>query len=188
MKGIPAWPLSLLPPRKRCEPAERSNGSGASARKRRTLLVPVDFTESSLKALDYALSHAKRLNATVTLLHVLEGVYGEGFFDSSVRIKERTRAIADARFKLILLAASRIDRRVPMECVVRHGNVEYEIFRVAETASVHLIVLGRKSRNALSRMVFGSVTKDVIETSPCPVIVVPESDHNRTGTREELSK
>jgi nucleotide-binding universal stress UspA family protein len=188
MNGIPALPLSLLPLRKRCESAERSKGNGASARKRRMLLVPVDFTESSLKALDYALSHAKRINATVTLLHVLEGVYGEAFLDSPVRIKERTRAIADARMKLVLLAAARMDRRVPMECVVKHGNVEYEIFRFAETGSVHLIVLGRKTRNTLSRFVFGSVTKDVIETSPCPVIVVPDREGNRAQRREELSK
>ena len=181
MNGFPALPISLLPPRKRCASAERSNGNGAIARRRRKLLVPVDFTESSLKALDYAFSHAKRINATVTLLHVLEGVYGEGFLDSPVRLKERARAIEDARMKLNLLAASRIHRRVPMECVVRHGNVEYEIFRVAETGSVHLVVLGRKSRNALSRFVFGSVTKDVIETSPCPVIVVPERDGHFVG-------
>ena len=189
MNGISALALSLLPARKRCASVEPSNGNGARARKRRTLLVPVDFTESSLKALDYALSHAKRINATVTLLHVLDGVYGEGFMDSTVRIKERTRAIGDARLRLTLLAASRMDRRVPMECVVKHGNVEYEIFRFAETASVHLIVLGRKTRNSLSRFVFGSVTKDVIETSPCPVIVVPDRDRNGARTKEEeLSK
>ena len=82
--GFLALPLSLLPPRERCELAVRSNGNGASARKRRTLLVPVDFTESSLKALDYAMSLAKRLNARITLLHVLDGVYGEGFMDSTV--------------------------------------------------------------------------------------------------------
>lgn len=188
MNGFPALPLSHLPPRKRCDSAERSKGNGARAHKRRMLLVPVDFTDSSLKALDYALSHAKRINATVTLLHVLEGVYGEGFTDSSVRTRERTRAIEDARMRLTLLAASRMDRRVPMECVVRHGNVEYEIFRFAETTLVHLIVLGRKTRNPLSRFVFGSVTKDVIETSPCPVIVVPDRNGNSARSREKSSK
>jgi nucleotide-binding universal stress UspA family protein len=176
--GIPALPLSLLPARKRHASTERKYGADGIASKRRTLLVPVDFTKSSLKALDYALSLAKRINAKITLLHVLDGVYGEGFVDSPVRLKERARAMADARFKLNLLAASRIDRRVPMECVVRHGNVEYEIFRFAEIGPVHLIVLGRKTRNALSRFVFGSVTKDVIETAPCPVVVVPESPDN----------
>jgi nucleotide-binding universal stress UspA family protein len=140
--------------------------------------VPVDFSESSLNALDYALSLAKRLKTTVTLLHVLEGVYGEGFLDAPLRVRERTRAIADARLKLHLLAASRVDRRVPMECVVRHGLVEYEILRMAEDGSVHLIVIGGMTRNALSRLVGGSVTKDVIEESPCPVIVVPERAAN----------
>lgn len=189
MNGIPALPPSLGPARKHCEAAERSKGNRAIGRKRRTLLVPVDFTESSLKALDYALAHAKRINATVTLLHVLDGMYGEGFIDSSVRTRERARAMGDARFRLNLLAASRIDRRVPMACVVKDGNVEYEILRFAETASVHLIVLGRKNRNVLSRFVFGSVTKDVVETSPYPVIVVPEHDHHRARRKEEgLSK
>jgi nucleotide-binding universal stress UspA family protein len=56
-------------------------------------------------------------------------------------------------------------------------------------AQVHLIVLGRKNRNVLSRFVFGSVTKDVVETSPYPVIVVPEHDHHRARRKEEgLSK
>jgi nucleotide-binding universal stress UspA family protein len=183
MNNIPALPTRLLPARKRCESAEVGNSTGVIASKRRMLLVPVDFTESSLKALDYALALAKRLNASITLLHVLDGVYAEGFVDTPVRLKERARAIADTRLRLNLLAASRIDRRVPMECVVRHGNVEYEIFRFAEIGSVHLIVLGRKTRNALSRFVFGSVTKDVIETSPCPVVVVPESREN--GTRHD---
>ncbi len=173
---MPASPLSLLPARKHCESAQLSTGNGAIACKRRTLLVPVDFTESSFKALDYALSLARRINARITLLHVLEGVYGESFSDSRVRLKERGRAIEDARLKLNLLAASRLDRRVPMECVVRHGTVEYEIFRFAELGAVHLIVLGRKTRNALSRFVLGSVTEDVIETSPCPVVVVPERE------------
>jgi nucleotide-binding universal stress UspA family protein len=181
--SIPALPLSLLPARKNHESAERKHGAGLITGKRCTLLVPVDFTESSLKALDYALALAKRINARITILHVLDGVYGEGFVDSPVRLKERARAMADARLKLNLLAASRIDRRVPMECVVRHGNVEYEIFRFAEIGPVHLIVLGRKTRNALSRFVFGSVTKDVIETAPCPVVVVPESPEN--GARHD---
>jgi nucleotide-binding universal stress UspA family protein len=165
---------SVLPAaRENCAVAQR--GDGGDARKRRTLLVPVDFTESSLKALDYALSLAKRLHATVTLLHVVDGLYGEGFLDATARLRARAREIADARLKLNLLAASRIHRRVPMECVVRHGNVENEIFRFAETGSVYLVVLGRKVRNAFSRLMFGSVTKEVIETSACAVVVVPES-------------
>jgi nucleotide-binding universal stress UspA family protein len=170
-----------MPSRKGCESEDVRKGGGRKTRTRRTLLVPVDFTESSVKALDYALSLARRINATITLLHVLDGMYGEGFVDTPARVRERSRAIEDARLKLNLLTAWRIDRRVPMECLVRHGNVELEILRFAETGTVQLIVLGRKIRNALSRFVFGSVTKAVIETSPCPVIVVPEREGDVTG-------
>ena len=185
LNNVPA-PRSLpRPPRKGCAATERTNDNGA--RKRRTLLVPVDFTESSLQALDHALALAKRLNTTVTLLHVVDSLYGDGFLDESARLKARANAIADARLRLSLIAASRMARRVPMECVVRCGNAGYEIFRFAESGSVHLIVLGRKTRNALSRFVFGSVTKDVIEASPCAVVVVPERDENLAWTQEAVS-
>src|SRR4051812_14090730 len=81
--------MSGIPPTVSVLPAARENGAGIAradgnavrARKRRTLLAPIDFTEPSVKALDHALSLAKRLNATVTLLHVVEGLYGEGFLD-----------------------------------------------------------------------------------------------------------
>lgn len=163
------------------ELAEATDGHAAHERKRRTLLVPVDFTESSVKALDYALSLAKRLNSSVTLLHIVDGMYGDGFVDSAAQLKARAKAIQDAKLKLTLLAASRMQHRVPMECVVRHGNVEYEIFRFAEIAPVHLIVLGRRARTALSRWVFGSVSKELLETSPCAVVVVPETPEKAVG-------
>ncbi len=161
---------------KALEPGPAINGRrSARSRRRRTLLVPVDFTESSVTALDYGLLLAKRLNASMTLLHVVDSMHGEGFVDSPARLSARARAIEDARLKLHLLAASKMDRRVPMECVVRHGSVEYEILRFAEIAPAHLIVLGRKARTALSRLVFGSVTREVLDTCSCAVVVVPES-------------
>jgi nucleotide-binding universal stress UspA family protein len=173
--GAP-MPIRPLPARAVCLAGEAVADATAKPRKRRTVLVPVDFSEASMKALDYAVSLARRMNAKVMLLHVLDGSYGEVFLDPSVRLRERARATEHARKKLTRMTALREDRRVPMESVVRRGNVEYEICRLAEAGLADLIVLGRKRRSVIGRLLLGSVIRAVMELAPCPVVVVPERD------------
>jgi nucleotide-binding universal stress UspA family protein len=146
--------------------------SSVSMRKARTVLVPVDFTESSHRALDYALLLADCLRASIVLLHVVERIYAEGFLDTPAKRSVRTEADRRAMEKLDAVAESKSDRLVPISRVVGHGVPEYEILRLVESTDVDLIVLGRPPRNPLSRLVFGSVTRAVVDTAPCPVLVV----------------
>ena len=147
--------------------------SHVSMRKVRTVLVPVDFTESSHRALDYALLLADCIGASIVLLHVVERIYAEGFLDTPAKRNVRMEAHRGAREKLDAVAESKSDRLVPIRHVVHHGVPEYEILRLAESMDVNLIVLGRPPRNPLSRLVFGSVTRAVVDAAPCPVVVVP---------------
>jgi len=146
--------------------------SRVSMRKGRTVLVPVDFTASSHRALDYALLLADCLRASIVLLHVVERIYAEGFLDTPAKRSVRTEADRRAMEKLDAVAESKSDRLVPISRVVGHGVPEYEILRLVENINVDLIVLGRPRRNPLSRLVFGSVTRAVVDTAPCPVLVV----------------
>ena len=141
-------------------------------RKARTVLVPVDFTASSHRALDYALLLADCLRASIVLLHVVERIYAEGFLDTPAKRSVRTESDRRAMEKLDAVAESKSDRLVPISRVVGHGVPEYEILRLVENINVDLIVLGRPRRNPLSRLVFGSVTRAVVDTAPCPVLVV----------------
>jgi len=146
--------------------------SRVSMRKARTVLVPVDFTALSHRALDYALLLADCLRASIVLLHVVERIYAEGFLDTPAKRSVRTEADRRAMEKLDAVAESKSDRLVPISRVVGHGVPEYEILRLVESMDVDLIVLGRPPRNPLSRLVFGSVTRAVVDTAPCPVLVV----------------
>ena len=105
-------------------------------RKAQTILVPVDFTESSHKALDYALPLAESLQASIVLLHVVDRIYAEGFLDTPAKRNVRTEAHRGAREKLDAGAKSKSDRLVPIRHVVRHGVPEYEILRLAESMDV----------------------------------------------------
>ena len=151
------------------EKSKSSNGGSHSAI--RTIVVPVDFTESSCKALDYAVLLAKRLDASIALLHVVERCYAEGFVDGA-RFAIRIEAREHAMRRLNMLAKSKLNEGAAIRCIARHGVPEYEIIRFAESTSADLIVIGRKLRNSLSRFVFGSVTRDVIDAAHCPVLVI----------------
>ena len=142
---------------------------------RGTFLVPIDFTETSHKALDYALSMAAKLNRSVTLVHVLERSYGEGFLDADQKEDIRAKARLDSRIKLNALAQRKHISDVPVACIVSDGLPEYEILRIAEDLKVELIILGRQNRSPLSRLIFGSVTADVVDAAACPVLVVNNS-------------
>src|SRR6185369_12827563 len=114
--------------------------SRVSMRKGRTVLVPVDFTASSHRALDYALLLADCLRASIVLLHVVERIYAEGFLDTPAKRSVRTESDRRAMEKLDAVAESKSDRLVPISRVVGHGVPEYEILRLVENINVDLIV------------------------------------------------
>ena len=116
---------------------------------------------------------ADRLRASIVLVHVVERIYAEGFLDTPAKRNVRTEAHRRAREKLDAVAESKSDHLVPIRHVVRHGVPKYEILRLAESMDVDLIILGRPPRNPLSRLVFGSVSRALVDTAPCPVVVVP---------------
>lgn len=157
------------------EVPEQSRGrlpSDTPSRMPGTILVPVDFTAVSLKAMDHALTLAKRINASIVLLHVLDPFYTSAFMNLVTRQKVRREARGRALQMIQEFAAARMDRGVPIKCVVRDGVPEYEILRFAEAEDVDLIALGRRPRNPLSRLLVGSLNDDVADLSSCPVLIV----------------
>lgn len=60
-----------------------------------------------------------------------------------------------------------------IEVVVTEGDVAEVIARVARERSADYLVVGTKGRGALSRLVLGDTTHDILKRTPCPVVVVP---------------
>ena len=158
---------------KRREQSEKSSGDRSSGRLHDdTILVPIDFTTASYKALDYALSMAKKLNWSIALVHVVVRSYAEGFVDSIPKTELRAEAHREAHRKLNALVPSKTRGEVSIRSIVRDGLPEYEILRIAESTKVKMIVLGRQDRNPLSRLIFGSVTREILDAARFPVLVI----------------
>lgn len=137
------------------------------------ILVPVDFSEKSDRALDYAIELAKKLEARITVVHAYEiPVYG--FSDASVvATPDLAARLSDSAQKTLdALVESRRDRGVPIDGVLRNGVAWEEIEAVAKEGKADLIVIGTRGRRGLARALLGSVAESVIRTSDVPVLTL----------------
>jgi universal stress protein A len=149
----------------------------------RSILVPVDFTATTEKALSYAVAFAKQFGATVTLLHVKEPIYMPAS-ESGVLVELETRA--DAQKKLADLEA-RLDPQLHCRTVVMDGSAEAVILRVAEELEIDLIILSTHGRTGVERLLLGSTAEKVVRRAGCPILVVRPHEHDFIAPAEQKS-
>jgi nucleotide-binding universal stress UspA family protein len=141
----------------------------------KTILCPVDFSEASMQALEYALSLAQEANARVILLHVIESLLGESGSAEigHMRVAEYYGYLEHDAVRRLKAAVPEQARlwSAPEERVVR-GRAYHEILKVAADEGADLIVIGVRGKGALHRLVFGSTTHHVIREAGCPVLTI----------------
>ena len=139
----------------------------------RSILVPIEFSDGSRAAMDYAAALAHRLGARLTMLYVVPqyATYEPlpAFPSPAPLDPERQERLAEDVRRFITPAGS----EHPLGKVeVREGDPADEILAAA-AAGADLIVLGRHGRRGFERWILGSVTEHVVRKSNRPVLVVP---------------
>jgi nucleotide-binding universal stress UspA family protein len=139
------------------------------------ILCPVDFSESSLDALTYAINFAEEADARLTLLHVIELPQALSEEPTAIDVdmpRIREEAVARARQRLNGLIPEQASTYCTPEVTVVEGRAYREILRQAMEGRSDLIVMGVHGRGALDLLVFGSTTHHVIRASTCPVLII----------------
>ena len=146
----------------------------------RTILVPVDFSETSDLALGYATDLAGKFDASLRLLHVVSNADVSpgteafwGFSEDTVQQKW----VAEATAKLEALAAAEGRSDLGVEVAVEIGTPFVAVVRHAREQPVDLIVMGTHGRGAVQHMLLGSVAEQVLRQAPCPVLTVRLPKH-----------
>lgn len=137
-----------------------------------TIFVPVDFSASSLKALDFAVALARRMGTSIMLLHALAPVYVSVKFDSPRLRPLRAQAFQDAKRGLATLSKRLVRRHVPVRHQVLKGVAHAVIIEAASKAKADLIVMGSEGRSGVNRFLVGSVAERVFRHAHCPVLIV----------------
>jgi nucleotide-binding universal stress UspA family protein len=152
----------------------------------RTILVPIDFSKMSIQAIETAQRLAKRLGATIHLVHVHEYYYPMGFMapgapvpmsmvtfreDAAQRITSQLRALAK---KLGIPTTN---------CYIQNdAPVFNEICKVARQVNADLIVTPTHGYTGLTHFFEGSTAERIVQHSPCPVYVAKQNGRLRKST------
>jgi nucleotide-binding universal stress UspA family protein len=138
----------------------------------RTILCPVDFSEHSIRAIEYAVNLAEESDAVLRVLHVLPPLSDD--------LHELEASFADLRSQIEGDRLRRLSELIPADaatyCTVhtalRQGAVHREILAAAAEHPADLIVMGGLGRGALDAAIFGSNTARVVRAACCPVLVI----------------
>jgi nucleotide-binding universal stress UspA family protein len=133
------------------------------------VIVPLDFSENSLKALDFAISIADKRDGKITLVHVLNVAYD--FASQTANILESMYIDGKKLLKETLDRYSGAE--VEMDYEILEGNPSINIARLAAEREATLIVMGTQGASGIKKSLVGSTTVSVVREANCPVLVVP---------------
>jgi nucleotide-binding universal stress UspA family protein len=146
------------------------------------ILVCIDGSDKSLEAAEYSISVAKKMNAQLIILNVLETepwYYGEkayewGSFEELNKAYENEKAKIQKILDGIKEEAKMVDIESKTEILMvpRTQGTINPILEYAEDEEIDLIVVGTRGRTGFKKMLLGSVASGVVTYAHCPVIVV----------------
>lgn len=138
------------------------------------ILVPVDFSECTEKALFYAVPFARQFDATLTLLHVVEPPYLPA---SEMGVLVDVETQDDSRKELEALR-TRLAATVRCHTMIRKGSAQVEIIDAARELGSDLIILGSHGRTGVERLLMGSTVEKVVRHAGCPILIVRPHEHD----------
>lgn len=143
----------------------------------KTILVPIDFSETANKALVYAIRMADQFGSKIVLLNVVEPVATPDFAYHPLMLEtDKAKKLAKGKLEELSRRA-RIPSRMLDRVLVRYGSPFAEITSAARTLKVDLIILTTHGYTGLKHVFMGSTAERVVRHAPCPVLTVREKEH-----------
>lgn len=140
------------------------------------LLVPLDFSEPSRKALDYGLAFATRLRAKLVVAHIIPEIstlsYAFPIENLAIEIKQSERAIREIQ----ALIPDERAKLVDLQTIVKVGRIEDSLLEIMNAESMDFIIMGSHGRRNFSRWFLGSITEHILRKVPVPVLTVSHID------------
>jgi nucleotide-binding universal stress UspA family protein len=153
--------------------------------KLKKILVPIDFSGCSKKALQYAIPFARQFGASLVLLHVVQVNYAVGGEFAAMDYPLAEKELRDFSEKqLAVLAREEIPAGVPAATAVRTGVPVQQIIEAARELEIDVIILSTHGHTGLKHVLLGSTAENVVRRAPCPVLVVHEQEHEFIGKED----
>lgn len=150
----------------------------------RKVLILVDFSKDSERAVHYGFQVARDRKARVYVLHMINQKMIDAVQQLSSKgykgdfLKAMRQLVADRENDLKQFVPKDLQEGVELEFIIRKGEPFEEIINVAKELSIDLIVVGSQGHTALGTASIGGVAQNVVNHAPCPVLVVRPIEHD----------
>lgn len=142
------------------------------------ILTAIDGSNPSLKASSFSIDMAKRFEAELIVLHVIDPRYKELEIAISPRpgkFKEVVKRVMEDGDKIvenIRQKAIEVNVNVKTDVISDFTSVTNDILEYAKVNKVDIIVVGSRGMTGFKKLLVGSVATGVVTYAHCPVIVV----------------
>jgi nucleotide-binding universal stress UspA family protein len=136
------------------------------------ILVPTDFSAHSNRVLQSAIMIARKFEAAIEVVFVVESLDAyAGFAVPHLPLENLEKELLErAKRKMIEFITENMPRDLPHASAVLTGKVAAEIVRHAKATGCDMIIIGTQTCKGVEKTLFGSVTERVIKTAHCPVL------------------
>ena len=140
------------------------------------ILVPIDFSDYSKKALKYTIDFAKQFNAKIILVYVIEPLmYPADLSMGQMVIPQSTVDLGEkSKAELEVLAKNEIGDQLNFDTIVKTGKPFIEIIETAAETDSDLIIISTHGHTGVEHLLFGSTSEKVVRKAPCPVLTLRE--------------
>ena len=154
------------------------------------ILVPTDFSDLSLAAMEYASSFSKIYDAKIYLIHVVEEPPSLTFhtvdFSSETMLRDTLEQAGNDLRDFIAGSLPEMKNIIP---VIKRGDARKEIVKYAAEEHFDLIIMATHGRTGLAHILLGSVAETIVRSSTVPVLTVkPEEMKNGFVENEDIEE
>ncbi len=171
-------PKRKSPPRR--TPAKRRTKAAASSVSivLKRILVPVDFSDNSKKALRYAIPLAAQFKASIAVMYVVEpAVFPSDFGFGQMSFPDVEKEMYEKARQELKQLIEDLKSKVSLKAEVKAGIPFVEVTSYAAQENIDLIILATHGRTGVEHILFGSTAEKIIRKAPCPVLVVRAEEH-----------
>ncbi len=154
-------------------PSRAIGSSGGKSRpfRLKKIIVPIDFSEISTRALPYAAVLAERFDAEIILLHIIEPLplpADSAYLPADYQSEDQNTA----KNNLNGLSSNAFRSNLSVRTLVRNGQPFDEITRTAASLGADMVILTTHGYTGLMHVLLGSTAERVVRYADCPVLVV----------------
>lgn len=148
-----------------------------------TILVPIDFSQESIRSLKYSVAWAEKFGAAIHVVNVRPSSEEMALERTEKLTLDVPDTIALLQDRLAEIQEKHDVHFSPDHCYVETGRPFEEICKLASHIEADLIILPTHGRSGVKRILLGSTAERVIRYAPCPVLIVRGRGYRPTALK-----